>query len=138
SAATLAWTIVTAGATDARTSSPAPKATAAAPAKVCLVPRVGKPLDDVWRPHMLAAIGYTDTRTGDVAFAVRTEDRFYGYRPDHVEWSASVVKAMLMVAYLNEPWVRGRALDAREHQLLSPMITESDNIDAQQVFDTVG
>ena len=105
----------------------------------CLVPGVGKPLDRVWRPDMLAAIGYTDTRTGDVAFAVRTSDgRFYGYRPDHDEWSASVVKAMLMVAYLDEPYVRGRALNARDKSLLGPMITESDNDDAQVIFDTVG
>jgi hypothetical protein len=104
----------------------------------CLVPGVGKPLDAVWRPHMLAAIGYTDTRIGDVAFAVRTEGRFYGYRPNHDEWSASVVKAMLMVAYLNEPWVRSRHLNAHDRELLTPMITESDNDDAQIVFDTVG
>jgi Beta-lactamase enzyme family len=104
----------------------------------CLVPGVGKPLDAVWRPHMLAAIGYTDTRVGDVAFAVRTDDRFYGYRPNHDEWSASVVKAMLLVAYLNEPWVRDRNLTAHDRQLLTPMITESDNDDAQIVFDTVG
>lgn len=104
----------------------------------CLVPGLGKPLDRVWRPDMLAAIGYNDTRQGDIAFAVRTEDRFYGYRPDHVEWSASVVKAMLMVAYLNEPWVAGRDLDDHERSVLTPMITESDNDDAQQVFDTVG
>ncbi len=104
----------------------------------CLVPGVDKPLHAVWRPHMLAAIGYTDTRTGDVAFAVRTDDRFYGYRPDHDEWSASVVKAMLMVAYLNEPSVRNRDLNAHDRQILTPMITESDNDDAQIVFDTVG
>ena len=107
-------------------------------AEPCLVPGVGKPLDAVWHPHMLAAIGYTDTRTGDVAFAVRTDTRFYGYRPDHDEWSASVVKAMLMVAYLNEPWARNRALNPHDRQLLTPMITESDNDDAQIVFDTVG
>jgi beta-lactamase class A len=104
----------------------------------CLVPGVGKPLAQVWRPHMLAAIGYTDTRTGDVAFAVRTDHRFYGYRPDHVEWSASVVKAMLLVAYLDEPWVAGRSLTAQERSILTPMIVESDNDAAQQVFDTVG
>jgi hypothetical protein len=105
----------------------------------CLVPGVGKPLYAVWHPDMLAAIGYTDTRTGDVAFAVRTSDgRFYGYRPDHDEWSASVVKAMLMVAFLDEPWVRGRALNAYEKSVLGPMITESDNDDAQIIFDTVG
>jgi hypothetical protein len=104
----------------------------------CLVPGVGKPLDAVWHPHMLAAIGYTDTRRGDVAFAVRTDDHFYGYRPNHDEWSASVVKAMLMVAYLNEPWARDRDLTAHDRDLLTPMITESDNDDAQIVFDTVG
>ena len=132
--ATVAWTIVSAGATEARTySSPAPTN-----AKPCVVRGVDTPLDAVWRPHMLAAIGYTDTRTGDVAFAVRTEDRFYGYRPDHVEWSASVVKAMLMVAYLDEPWVQGRDLNGHDRSLLTPMITESDNDAAQRVFDTVG
>jgi hypothetical protein len=104
----------------------------------CLVPGVGKPLDAVWRPHMLAAIGYADTRTGDIAFAVRSDTAFYGYRPNHDEWSASVVKAMLMVAYLNQPGVRTRDLNAHDRQLLTPMITESDNDDAQIVFDTVG
>jgi hypothetical protein len=104
----------------------------------CLVPGTDKPLDQLWRPHMLAAIGYTDTRRGDVAFAVRTDHRFYGYRPDHDEWSASVVKAMLMVAYLNQPGVNNRALNAHDRQLLTPMITESDNDDAQIVFDRVG
>jgi hypothetical protein len=115
-----------------------PPAATAATAKQCLVPGTGKPLDRLWRPHMLAAIGYVDTRTGDIAFAVRTEHRFYGYRPDHDEWSASVVKAMLLVAYLNQPSVNQRALNARDRQLLTPMITESDNDDAQIVFDTVG
>jgi beta-lactamase class A len=110
----------------------------AATAARCLVPGTGKPLAQLWRPHMLAAIGYTDTRTGDVAFAVRTDDRFYGYRPDHDEWSASLVKAMLMVAYLNEPSVRNRDLNAHDRQIVTPMITESDNDDAQIVFDTVG
>ena len=86
---------------------------------------------------MLAALGSTDTRTGDVAFAVRTEHRFYGYGPDHVEWSASVVKAMLMVAYLDEPWAARRDLNAHDTDLLTPRITESDNDAAQEVLDTV-
>jgi hypothetical protein len=131
-AATVAW-LGTSGAAQA------PARTPAKPTTQCLVPGVGKPLDEVWHPHMLAAIGYTNTRTGDIAFAVRTSDgRFYAYRPDHDEWSASVVKAMLMVAYLDEPGVRGRALTTNEKSILGPMITESDNDDAQIVFDTVG
>ncbi len=52
---------------------------------------------------MASAIRYARSRTGDIAFAVRTDHRFWGYRPDHVEWSASVVKAMLMVAYVDQP-----------------------------------
>jgi hypothetical protein len=131
-AATVAW-LGTSGAAQARAQTPAK------PAAQCLVPGVGTPLDEVWHPHMLAAIGYTNTRTGDIAFAVRTSDgRFYAYRPDHDEWSASVVKAMLMVAYLDEPGVRRRALTTNEKSILGPMITESDNDDAQIVFDTVG
>jgi Beta-lactamase enzyme family len=130
--------LVAAGAAVTATTGHAAATTTASQSQ-CLVPGTGKPLYELWHPDMLAAIGYTDRRTGDVAFAVRTSDgRFYGYRPDHEEWSASVVKAMLMVAYLNEPYVRGRPLNARDRSLLGPMITESDNDDAQVVFDTVG
>jgi hypothetical protein len=116
-------------------ASPAGSARAARP---CLVPGVGRPLDKVWHPHMLAAIGYNVTRTGDIAFAVRTEHRFYGYREDHVEWSASVVKAMLMVAYLDQSSVAGRPLNGYDTSLLEPMITQSDNAAASEVRNIVG
>ena len=56
---------------------------AAAVTKACLVPGMGKPLDQVWQPDMSRRSGTDDTRTGDIAFAVRTDQRFYGYRPDH-------------------------------------------------------
>jgi hypothetical protein len=107
-------------------------------ARTCVVPGVGKPLDQVWRPNMRSAIAYSHTRTGDIAFAVRTGTRFYGYRPDHVEWSASVVKAMLLVTYVDMPSVAGRALGSGEKSVLGPMIQASNNDDAQQIFDTVG
>ncbi|HEX3832270.1 MAG TPA: serine hydrolase, partial [Solirubrobacteraceae bacterium] len=64
--------------------------------------------------------------------------RFEGYRADHQEWSASVVKAMLLVAYLDRPTVSGRALSPGERAVLGPMIRASNNDDAQQIFDTVG
>ena len=135
------WCLTTAVAASAAVIATAGHAAATTTAShnQCLVPGTGKPLYELWHPDMLAAIGYTDHRTGDVAFAVRTSDgRFYAYRPDHEEWSASVVKAMLMVAYLNEPSIRDRTLNAHDRSLLGPMITESDNDDAQVVFDTVG
>jgi len=69
---------------------------------------------------------------------VRTEHRFYGYRPDHVEWSASVVKAMLMVAYLDQRSVAGRPLNGYDRSLLVPMITRSDDNAATAVLAIVG
>ena len=115
-----------------------PRAAPARASAECLVPGTRKTIDELWHPDMSAAISYADTRTGDIAFAARTDDRFYGYRPDHVEWSASVVKAMLMVAYLDEPWVADRPIDAYDNSLLIPMITVSDNDAADRVDELVG
>jgi len=106
------------------------------PPGTCLVPGVGKPLDQVWAPNILSAVGYQRGRTGDIAFAVRTDHAFYSYRPEHQEWSASVLKAMLMVAYLDRPSVADRPLDSYDNSLLEPMITVSDN-NAADVVDTI-
>lgn len=111
---------------------------AQASARVCLVPGLGKPLEQLWRPDMRAAIGYSEHRAGDIAFAVRTGRRFYGYRANHVEWSASVVKAMLLVAYLDQRSIAKRALNGYDRSLLHPMITASDNTAATEVRNIVG
>ena len=138
----IAWLLIAGLAIAAAGLASAAPSAARTPARagtrVCLVPGTGQPLDQLWHPDMPAATGYAHTRTGDIAFAVRTDDRFYGYRPNHTEWSASVVKAMLMVTYLDLPSVRNRALNSGDTSVLGPMITESDNNAAQQVFDTVG
>jgi Beta-lactamase enzyme family len=110
----------------------------AAAAMPCLVPGVGEAIEQTWKPDIPAAVGYAHTRTGDIAFAVRTDHKLWGYRQDHQEWSASVVKAMLMVAYLDQGSVAGRDLNGSDRGLLEPMITVSDNNAAQQVFDIVG
>ena len=110
----------------------------AAIASQCLVPATTRTIDQLWRPDMRSAIAYARSRRGDIAFAVRTLHAFYGYRPDHVEWSASVVKAMLLVTYLDLPSVRSRALGIGDTSVLGPMIRASNNDDAQEVFDTVG
>ena len=57
---------------------------------------------------MAAALGYAQTRTGDIAYAVRTDRMFHAYRQDHLEWSASVLKAKLLVAYVDRPSVAGQ------------------------------
>jgi len=119
-------------------SAAAPRFPAPASDDTCLVPGVGRPLDQIWRPNILAAIDYQRGRRGDIAFAVRTAGAFYGYRPDHQEWSASVLKAMLMVAYLDRPSVARRALNPYDRSLLYPMITRSDNDAANMLDELIG
>jgi hypothetical protein len=52
--------------------------------------------------------------------------------------SASVLKAMLLVAYLDLPSVRARALEPADRALLAPMIRRSDNAAAGRVIGVVG
>ncbi len=108
------------------------------PGKRCLVPGFGKTVNQLWKPDMAAAISYARSRTGDIEFAVRTDHTYHGYRAHHVEWSASVLKAMLMVAYMNMPSVRDRDLSGYDRSLLYPMITRSDNTAASTVDSIVG
>ena len=49
-----------------------------------------------------------------------------------------MVKSMLLVAYLNEPWVADRTLNGHDGSLLWPMITQSDNYAADQVYEIIG
>lgn len=92
----------------------------------------------VWQPGVRAAISYAHTRAGEVSFAVRTEHRAWGWRVDRTVPSASVLKAMLLVAYLDDGRVRDRLLDAADHRLIDPMIERSDNDAATSVLGFVG
>jgi len=92
-----------------------------------------------WAERTASASGYARTRVGRIAFAVMDESgRVHGQRLRAPFLSASLVKAMLLVAYLDRPEVARRALGARERKLLAPMITRSDNDAATAVRDTVG
>src|SRR6185295_6720418 len=85
-----------------------------------------------------AAVAYIHTRAGHISFAVRTERRVWGYHRTDAAHSLSVVKALLLVAYLDDPRVRGRPLRAADHRLIDPMIRRSDNQAATRVLDYVG
>ena len=63
-----------------------------------------------WHPHVNEARAWALSRAGQVSFAVRTEKDFWAFHPDRVAHSASVIKAMFMVAYLNRARVRDRPL----------------------------
>jgi len=91
-----------------------------------------------WSPDVAAARRYLETRAGMVSFAVRTERRQWGYRRLRVVPSASVLKAMLMVSYLNLREVRDRPLRDRDLELLRPMIRRSDNTTASYIRNLVG
>ena len=90
-----------------------------------------------WTPDVEGARAYANTRRGSISFAVRTDGRLHGHRTTRTVPGASVMKAMFMVAYLNHPSVRGRALGRRDMDLLRPMITRSDNVTATRIRDFV-
>jgi hypothetical protein len=92
-----------------------------------------------WSARIHAARTYAESRAGVIAFAVVDErGRLHGYRASAVAPSASVLKAMLLVAYLRKGSVRDRALTDSERGLLGPMIRRSDNNAASTVLGLVG
>jgi hypothetical protein len=91
-----------------------------------------------WRAHVREAREYADARSGQISFGVRTRHGLRGVGVERSVPSASVVKAMLLVAYLRRPDVRGRALRAADRALLGPMIRRSDNAAASRVCNIVG
>ena len=91
-----------------------------------------------WQPDVTAAIAYASHRHGTIAFAVRTESGSWGWHASRTFPSASVLKAMLLVAYLDLPSVRARPLGPRDRALLAPMIRRSDNAAAGRVLGLVG
>jgi beta-lactamase family protein len=91
-----------------------------------------------WEPDLNAARNYASHRTGEIGFAVRTEHHFWGYRATPTFPSASVIKAMCLVAYLNHPDVRNRDLTANDYDLLGPMIRRSSDAATNKVVSYIG
>jgi hypothetical protein len=88
---------------------------------------------------MAAAERYAQLRAGTISFAVVDEaGRLRGYHARAVAPSASVLKAMLLVAYLRRDDVRRRPLEQWERNLLAPMIRRSDNAAATRMVQLVG
>jgi hypothetical protein len=96
------------------------------------------PARATWQPDVNATLRYIHARKGEVRFAVRTDKKLWGYRRTDGVHSASVVKALLLVAYLDDPRVRARPLRAADHRLIDPMIRRSDNGAATKVLAYVG
>src|SRR5947208_14359229 len=91
-----------------------------------------------WQPHIAEARDWAKDRRGTVSFAVRTTERLYGWRTRRTVPTASVLKAMLLAAYLDRGSVRARALRPADLRLLGPMVRRSDDVAATRVRDIVG
>jgi Beta-lactamase enzyme family len=96
------------------------------------------PRPRAWRPGTASARSYARRREGIVSFAVLRGRRSWSFRGRTPSRSASVVKAMLLAAYLRAPGVRTRALAAGELATLGAMITRSDNDAATSIHALVG
>ena len=92
-----------------------------------------------WDANLARAARYAETRGGVESFAVVDEaGRMHAWGGRRVYPSASVLKAMLLVAYLERPSVRDRALTAEERGLLEPMIRWSANEPASYLVRLLG
>jgi len=92
-----------------------------------------------WDANKERAIAYAQTRVGVESFVVFDEHAVrHGWHTYRVYGSASVLKAMLLVAYLHRPSVPGRALTAHERGLLEPMIRRSANEPASYLVGLLG
>ena len=89
-----------------------------------------------WEPDVAGASAWAAKRQGTVTFAVRTHDRLWGQGLDQQFPMASVLKAMLMTAYLRR--IDDRPLNVGDRALLRPMIRRSDNVTATQIRNIVG
>jgi beta-lactamase class A len=92
-----------------------------------------------WQARVANAAAFARGRAGSVAFAVIDERRkLHGFGANAQYSSASLVKAMLLTAYLNQRGVRGRRLRPADRRLLGPMIRVSDNDSASAVYERIG
>ena len=108
------------------------------PAVVALLAAPAASAGAAWSPDVEGALRYVHHRKGEVRFAIRTDGRVWGHRRTEGVHSASVVKALFLVAYLDDPRVRARPLRAADHRLIDPMIRRSDNDAATRVLAYVG
>jgi hypothetical protein len=89
--------------------------------------------------RVLAASAYLAGRAGETGFAVvDSHGRVLGREQDRRFASASVVKSMMLVAYLQMLARQHRSLDGASQALLYPMIHSSDNAAASAVLAIVG
>jgi hypothetical protein len=90
-----------------------------------------------WRERVAAAKRFADRREGIITFALVDENgRMHGHRRHAEVPTASLLKPMLLVAYLRA--ARDRALTDEERSLLGPMIRRSANAPVGVLLPRIG
>jgi beta-lactamase class A len=100
-----------------------------------------KPEHEPWPAQGAAAEAerIAKVRSGLVSFAaIGPGGRAVSYEPDRQFYSASVSKAMLLIAELRRLNGEGTTLDEGTRSLLEQMITVSDNAAADAIYERVG
>jgi hypothetical protein len=93
----------------------------------------------LWARAFRSARAYARSRLGRVSIAlVDDQGLVHSWLGRRTFFSASLVKAMLLVSYLRRREIRRRPLSASSRALLRPMITRSDNNAATAVRNIVG
>lgn len=88
-----------------------------------------------WDRAVQRATAYAQARAGSVSFAVVDErGRKRGYRQWASWYSASLLKPVILGAYLNQRSVRDRPLTGEERRLMEPMIRASADDPASTLF----
>jgi hypothetical protein len=146
--ATYARIAVLATALGALLAVPAEAPLAAGSANAVVAASVSRPRPVVHRPvypsarHVRTAERYIAHRAGRKAFAIDDGDHdgddVQGFAIHSRFHSASVVKSMLLVAYLRMVAREHRPLDDDDRDMLYPMIHSSDNDAATNALDAVG
>jgi D-alanyl-D-alanine dipeptidase len=107
------------------------------PGRGCRMTRHALPARFPPAERLRAARSYLSTRAGTNSWAlVDNWGRLTGFEPRRVYVSASLVKAMLLTAYLRG--LGNHAPSAAERALLRPMITVSSNGAADTIYQRVG
>jgi D-alanyl-D-alanine dipeptidase len=107
------------------------------PGRGCTMTRHALPARFPPRDRVLAVQRYLTGRSGVNSWAlIDNWGRLRGFAPHRVYVTASVVKAMLLAAYLRG--IGNRMPDPGERSLLGPMITVSSNDAASAVYSRVG
>ncbi|HEV7845630.1 MAG TPA: M15 family metallopeptidase [Thermoleophilaceae bacterium] len=107
------------------------------PGRGCRISRHALPARFPPAERLRAARSYLEARAGTNSWAlVDNWGRLSGFEPQRVYLSASLVKAMLLTAYLRE--LGNHAPSAADRSLLGPMITVSSNGAADGIYNRVG